>query len=67
MRHPTIPNAALPTVLVVEDSTDDEKLTLRGLERCGIDISVHVAKDGAEALAALTGGFTQSGLTGLPA
>ncbi len=41
-------------VLVVEDSADDEAMTLRGLRQCGLPINVTVARDGAEAVEMLT-------------
>ncbi len=39
-----------PTILLVEDSTDDEVLTLRALKKSGIANEVAVARDGPEAL-----------------
>ena len=41
-------------VLVVEDSADDEAMTLRGLRQCGLPLRVTVARDGAEAVEMLT-------------
>ena len=40
---------------MVEDNPDDEALTLRGLQRCPIQMEIHVTRDGAEALDFLTG------------
>ena len=42
-----------PQVLLVEDDADDEALTQRALRRCGLALSVRVARDGEEAMAAL--------------
>jgi two-component system, response regulator len=41
--------------LVVEDSVADEELTLRALRRCGLPLTITVARDGAEAVAILKG------------
>lgn len=38
------------TALIVEDNPDDERLTLRALQRLELDIDLHVARDGAEAV-----------------
>ena len=38
------------TVLLVEDNPKDELLTLRALKRCGLSSSIHVVRDGSEAL-----------------
>lgn len=43
-------------LLLVEDSTDDELLTLRGIRRSGVEVSVSVARDGCEALELLEDG-----------
>jgi two-component system response regulator len=43
------------TILLVEDSADDEVLTLRALEQHRIGNHIHVARDGAEALEFLLG------------
>jgi CheY-like chemotaxis protein len=43
------------TILLVEDSADDEKLTLRALKKNNIANPVVVARDGAEALDLLVG------------
>jgi two-component system response regulator len=37
-------------ILLIEDNTSDEKLTLLALKRCGVANDVVVARDGAEAL-----------------
>lgn len=37
-------------VLVVEDDADDEKLTLRALQGCGVPCIIDVVRDGVEAL-----------------
>ena len=42
-------------VLLVEDNTDDESLTQRGLRKAGIDSGVVVARDGAAALETVAG------------
>jgi two-component system response regulator len=42
-------------ILLVEDNPDDEALTLRALKKNGINNPVAVARDGEEALHALTG------------
>jgi CheY-like chemotaxis protein len=47
-------------ILLVEDSPDDVKLTLRALQRAHIANSIHVARDGEEALTFL---FGESGTT----
>ena len=46
---------ALRPVLLVEDNRDDEELTIRGLERSGLQNPVDVARDGQEALDYLFG------------
>lgn len=45
----------VPLILLVEDSADDEALTLRALARSGIANEVEVVRDGAEALERLIG------------
>ena len=45
----------LRPVLLVEDNRDDEELTIRGLERSGLQNPVDVARDGQEALDYLLG------------
>lgn len=42
------------TILLVEDNPDDEALALRALKKNNIANDVHVARDGAEALAYLS-------------
>jgi two-component system, response regulator len=37
-------------VLIVEDNPNDLELTLRSLKKCGVPHSIHIAKDGVEAL-----------------
>ncbi|UTI65524.1 response regulator [Paraconexibacter antarcticus] len=44
-----------PLILLVEDSADDEALTLRALSRSGVASDVEVVRDGAEALDYLIG------------
>lgn len=48
-------------VLLVEDNPSDEKLTLRALQRCGVEHAVVVARDGAEAIDCLTGAGAWAG------
>jgi len=43
------------TILLVEDNPDDEALALRALTRNNIANHVHIARDGAEAIAYLFG------------
>jgi CheY-like chemotaxis protein len=43
-------------ILLVEDDPDDEELTLRALQTNNVSNRVDVARDGAEALAALASG-----------
>ena len=42
-------------ILLVEDNPDDEELTLMALKEAGVQNAVHIARDGAEALAYLFG------------
>lgn len=53
--------AAGKVILLVEDNADDEKLTLRALEKNKISNEVVVARDGVEALDYLLGNETQAG------
>ena len=55
-------------ILLVEDNADDEKLTLRALEKNNIRNEVVVARNGAEALDFLfgTGGHTGRDLNVMP-
>jgi CheY-like chemotaxis protein len=49
-------SGALPVdILLVEDNPNDEELTLRALRKARIGNSIHVARDGAEALDFLFG------------
>jgi CheY-like chemotaxis protein len=50
------------TILLVEDSPDDEELTLLAFEQNGITDAVQVARDGAEALDLLFGVDGQDGI-----
>lgn len=45
----------VPLILLVEDSADDEALTLRALARSGVANEVEVVRDGAEAIDRLIG------------
>src|SRR5437867_4222816 len=56
------------TILLVEDNSDDEALTLRALKQNKILNEVIVARDGAEALDYLfaTGTYTGRDLTAMP-
>jgi CheY-like chemotaxis protein len=45
----------VPLILLVEDSADDEALTLRALSRSGVANEVEVVRDGAEAIQRLIG------------
>lgn len=42
-----------PFVLLVEDNVDDERLTLRGINKCSEGVSTEVCRDGEEAIAFL--------------
>ena len=55
-------------ILLVEDNPDEEALTLRALDRSGIDSQVVVARDGAEALDFLfgTGAYAGRATTIIP-
>jgi len=44
-----------PVILLVEDNSTDEKLTLKAFERCEIPHEIVVVRDGAEAVDYLTG------------
>ena len=48
-------------IMLVEDKPDEEELTLRALDRNGIDNQVVVARDGAEALDFLFGTGSYAG------
>lgn len=41
------------TLLLVEDSPDDEALSLRAIHKCGVPCTVRVSRHGADALATL--------------
>lgn len=41
-------------VLVVEDNPDDERLTLRALQGCGVPCMIDIVRDGVEAIEYLT-------------
>ncbi len=45
----------MKTILLVEDTPDDEELTKMSLERAGIRNPIHVARDGADAVTFLLG------------
>lgn len=45
--------ATSATILLVEDNPDDEELTLRALRNARVCNEIHVARDGAQALAYL--------------
>lgn len=47
------------TILLVEDNPDDEELTLLAFRKNNISNTIHVARDGAEALEFLFGGEGQ--------
>lgn len=46
----------VPLVLLVEDNSDDEALTLRAKRKSGISYEIDVVRDGAEAVDYLSGG-----------
>ena len=50
----------LPTVLLVEDNSDDEELTLRSFKRAHLANPIEVARDGQEALDSLFGTESQA-------
>jgi len=56
-------------ILLVEDTSSDEKLTVMAFKRCGVANEVVVARDGVEALDYLfaTGAYVGRDLTALPA
>jgi CheY-like chemotaxis protein len=53
-----------PTILLIEDSPDDEELVLRALKKANVTNAVEVVRDGAEALDYIfgTGRYEGSGL-----
>jgi two-component system, response regulator len=59
---------AIPPILLVEDNSDDEELTLRALKKNNIQNKVVVARDGEEALDYLfgTGAYAGRDLTVMP-
>ena len=50
------------TILLVEDSSDDERLTLRAIRSTDANIQVVVARDGEEALTLLYGSNGKGGI-----
>lgn len=50
-----------PFLLIVEDNPDDEALVLRALRKNHLEVRVHVASDGVEALDFLFGPGTEPG------
>lgn len=56
-----------PTILLVEDSPDDELLTMRALRKNGMGEAVAVARDGAEAIEYLRNARSLPGLVLLDA
>jgi two-component system response regulator len=56
-------------ILLVEDTSSDEKLTVMAFKRCGVANEVVVTRDGAEALDYLfaTGAYVGRDVTALPA
>lgn len=56
-------------ILLVEDNSSDEKLTVRALKKCDVPNEVVVVRDGAEALEYLfaTGSHAQRDRSALPA
>jgi two-component system response regulator len=57
-----------PAILLVEDNSDDEALTVRSLARAGFSERIEVVRDGAEALDYLlaTGGHAHRAGAALP-
>lgn len=53
-------------LLVVEDNPDDEALTLRALQKTGLNLAIDVVRDGAEALDYLLGEGTYATRAALP-
>ncbi|HWD40763.1 MAG TPA: response regulator [Fimbriimonas sp.] len=53
-------------VLLVEDTSDDERLTVRALKRVGLNLEVRIARDGAEALEMLFGNGSNEPPPALP-
>jgi two-component system response regulator len=49
---------ALPRLFLVEDTSDDEAMSLRGISKSGVACDVTVGRDGAEALEILLGSGT---------
>jgi len=54
-------------ILLVEDNPDDEELTLRALSRAKVTNSIHVVRDGVEALEFLFGEGAYANRAGLEA
>jgi two-component system, response regulator len=53
-------------VLVVEDNSDDEAMTLRALRMCGLPLKVTLARDGAQAVEMLNSDLRELGLDQAP-
>ena len=56
----------MKTILLVEDNSSDEKLTIMAFKRSGIANEVHVVRDGAEALEYLFATGAHAGRKGAP-
>src|SRR5690242_11862002 len=48
-------NSQTPAILVVEDNEDDVFFLRRALEKAGVTLPVHLARDGQEAMEYLSG------------
>jgi CheY-like chemotaxis protein len=46
-------NQLRPSLLLIEDSSDDEALSLRAIAACGVPCEVHVIRHGGEAMVLL--------------
>ena len=51
--HPDLPSTAPAEILVVDDNAGDIRLLKEAFKECGIASSMHVARDGEQALAFL--------------
>ena len=49
------------TILLIDDNRSDEELTVRALEKTGLNLKIQVARDGEEGL-----GFLRAGIGHLP-